>query len=134
MLELEVAVLFPAALENAITKENAPRISCKMLCELANGPTTPEADETLYDKGVIVLPDFLANAGGVTVSYLEQVQNTYNLYWGIEEIHWRLKEKMIRAFRSVHEMCQNKKINMRRAAYLVSVVRVAEACKLRGWV
>ena len=134
MFELEVAVLFPAALENVITGKNAPRLRCKMLCELANGPTTPDADDILFDKGIIVLPDFLANAGGVTVSYLEQVQNTYNLYWGIEEIHWRLKEKMTHAFRSVHEMCQSKKINMRRAAYLVSVARVAEACKLRGWV
>jgi len=83
---------------------------------------------------VIVLPDFLANAGGVTVSYLEQVQNTYNLYWEIEEIHWRLRDKMTHAFRGVHEMCQNKKVNMRQAAYLVAVARVAEACKLRGWI
>jgi len=134
LLGLEVAVLFPAALENVIVKENAPALRCKILCELANGPTTPEADDILYDKGVIVLPDFLANAGGVTVSYLEQVQNAYNLYWEIEEIHWRLKEKMTRAFKSVYEMSQNEKVNMRQAAYLVSVARVAEACKLRGWV
>jgi glutamate dehydrogenase (NAD(P)+) len=134
LLELEVGVLFPAALENVIVKENAPRLRCKISCELANGPTTPEADDILFDKGIIVLPDFLANAGGVTVSYLEQVQNTYNLYWEIEEIHWRLKEKMTRAFKSVYEMSQNEKINMRQAAYLVSVARVAEACKLRGWV
>ena len=134
LLELEVAVLFPAALENVITGENAPRLRCKILCELANGPTTPEADDILSEKGIIVLPDFLANAGGVTVSYLEQVQNTYNLYWEIEEIHWRLKEKMSRAFKSVYEMSQNQKVNMRQAAYLVSVARVAEACKLRGWV
>jgi glutamate dehydrogenase (NAD(P)+) len=133
LLELEVAVLFPSALENVITKENAPRLRCKILCELANGPTTPEADEILYEKGIIVLPDFLANAGGVTVSYLEQVQNAYNLYWELEEIHWRLKEKMTRAFKSVHEMHQNKKVNMRQAAYLVAVARVAEACRLRGW-
>ena len=134
LFELEVKVLFPSALENVITEENAPRLRCKILCELANGPTTPEADEILYNNGVIVLPDFLANAGGVTVSYLEQVQNTYNLYWEIEEIHWRLREKMTRAFRGVHEMCQDKKVNMRQAAYLVAVARVAEACKLRGWI
>jgi len=134
LLELEVKVLFPSALENVITEKNAPRLRCKILCELANGPTTPKADEILYNNGVIVLPDFLANAGGVTVSYLEQVQNTYNLYWEIEEIHWRLREKMTRAFRGVHEMCQNKKVNMRQAAYLVAVARVAEACKLRGWI
>ena len=134
MLELEVAVLFPAALENVVTGENAPRLRCKILCELANGPTTPDADDILFDKGIIVLPDFLANAGGVTVSYLEQVQNTYNLYWEIEEIHWRLKEKMRGAFKSVYEMSKSQKVNMRQAAYLVSVARVAEACKLRGWV
>ncbi|HUU41228.1 MAG TPA: Glu/Leu/Phe/Val dehydrogenase [Desulfatiglandales bacterium] len=134
LLELEVAVLFPSALENVITKENASRLRCKISCELANGPTTPEADDILFDRGIIVLPDFLANAGGVTVSYLEQVQNTYNFYWEIEEIHWRLKEKMSRAFKKVYEMSQDKKINMRQAAYLVSVARVAEACKLRGWV
>jgi glutamate dehydrogenase (NAD(P)+) len=134
LLELEVAVFFPSALENVITGENAPKLRCKISCELANGPTTPEADDILFDKGIIVLPDFLANAGGVTVSYLEQVQNTYNLYWEIEEIHWRLKEKISRAFKSVYEMSQNHKVNMRQAAYLVSVARVAEACKLRGWV
>ena len=134
LLELEVKVLFPSALENVITEENAPRLRCKILCELANGPTTPVADQILYNNGVIVLPDFLANAGGVTVSYLEQVQNTYNLYWEIEEIHWRLRDKMTHAFRGVHEMCQNKKVNMRQAAYLVAVARVAEACKLRGWI
>ena len=134
LLELEVAVLFPSALENVITRENAQRIHCKILCELANGPTTPEADDILFDKGIVVLPDFLANAGGVTVSYLEQIQNTYNLYWQIEEIHWRLKEKITRAFKSVHEMSHSQRINMRQAAYLVSVSRVAEACKLRGWV
>ena len=134
LLELEVAFLIPAALEDVITGENAPRLRCKILCELANGPTTPEADDILFDKGIILLPDFLANAGGVTVSYLEQVQNTYNLYWEIEEIHWRLKEKMSRAFKSVYEMSQSQKVNMRQAAYLVSVARVAEACKLRGWV
>ena len=134
LLELEVTVLFPAALENVITEDNAPRMKCRMLCELANGPTTPEADDIIYEKGIIHLPDFLANAGGVTVSYLEQVQNTYNLYWELEEIHWRLKEKMTRAFKSVHEMHTNRKVNMRQAAYMVAVARVAEACKLRGWV
>ena len=134
LLEMEVTVLFPSALENVITEANAGKLRCRIMCELANGPTTPEADEILYDKGTIVLPDFLANAGGVTVSYLEQVQNTYNLYWKLEEVHWRLEEKMTRAFQSVHEMHQLRKVNMRQAAYLVSVARVAEACKLRGWV
>ena len=134
LLELDVTVLFPAALESVITAANAGRIRCKISCELANGPTTPEADEILYDKGVFVLPDFLANAGGVTVSYFEQVQNTYNFYWPLGEVHQRLDEKMTRAFHGVHQMYEQEKVNMRQAAYLVAVARVAEACKLRGWV
>ncbi len=134
LLGLEVTVLFPAALENAITQANAGTIRCKISCELANGPTTPEADVILDNNGVMVLPDFLANAGGVTVSYFEQVQNAYNLYWELQEVHWRLDKVMTRAFRSVHEMSGRSKVNMREAAYLVSVARVAEACKLRGWV
>jgi len=134
LLELDVTVLFPCALENAITKENAPRVRCRILCELANGPTTPEADEILYDKGVVVLPDFLANAGGVTVSYFEQVQNAYNFYWELRDVHQRLDDKMTNAFRGVYEMSRREKVNMRQAAYLVAVARVAEACKLRGWV
>jgi glutamate dehydrogenase (NAD(P)+) len=134
LLEMEVTVLFPAALENVITGENAGRLRCRISCELANGPTTPEADGILSDKGVVVLPDFLANAGGVTVSYFEQVQNTYNYYWELHEVHRRLDEKMTRAFHGVYEMSRREKINMRQAAYLVAVARVAEACKLRGWV
>ena len=134
LLEMDVTVLFPAALENVITNSNAPRIKCQISCELANGPTTPEADDILHANRVFVLPDFLANAGGVTVSYFEQVQNTYNFYWPLKEVHQRLDEKMTRAFHGVYEMHQREKINMRQAAYLVSVARVAEACKLRGWV
>jgi glutamate dehydrogenase (NAD(P)+) len=134
LLQLKVTVLFPAALENVITSANADKIKCTMSCELANGPTTPEADEILFQKNVFVLPDFLANAGGVTVSYFEQVQNTYNFYWPLEEVHKRLDEKMTRAFHGVYQMFKREKVNMRQAAYLVSVARVAEACKLRGWV
>jgi len=134
LLEMDVTVLFPAALENVITKENAAKLKCRFSCELANGPTTIEADEILYDKGIIVLPDFLANAGGVTVSYFEQVQNTCNYYWGLREVHEKLNDKMTHAFQSVYEVGQRQKIDMRKAAYLVSVARVAEACKLRGWV
>jgi glutamate dehydrogenase (NAD(P)+) len=134
LLELDVTVLFPAALENVITATNADRIRCKISCELANGPTTPEADDILFDKGIFVLPDFLANAGGVTVSYFEQVQNTYNFYWPLAEVHQRLDEKITRAFHGVHQMHVKEKVNMRQAAYLVAVARVAEACKLRGWV
>jgi glutamate dehydrogenase (NAD(P)+) len=134
LLELDVTVLFPSALENVITATNASKLKCRISCELANGPTTPEADEVLYDKNIFVLPDFLANAGGVTVSYFEQVQNTYNFYWPLEEVHKRLDEKMTKAFHGVYQMYQREKVNMRQAAYLVSVARVAEACKLRGWV
>jgi len=134
LLEMDVTVLFPAALENVITASNADKIRCKISCELANGPTTPEADEILHQNKVFVLPDFLANAGGVTVSYFEQVQNNYNFYWPLEEVHQRLNEKMTRAFHGVYQMYLREKVNMRQAAYLVAVARVAEACKLRGWV
>ena len=134
LLELAVTVLFPAALENVITPANADRLQCRISCELANGPTTPEADDILFDKGIFVVPDFLANAGGVTVSYFEQVQNTYNFYWPLNEVHQRLDEKMTRAFSGVYQMHTREKVNMREAAYLVAVARVAEACKLRGWV
>jgi glutamate dehydrogenase (NAD(P)+) len=134
LLELDVTVLFPAALENVITVANADRIRCKISCELANGPTTPEADEILYQNKVFVLPDFLANAGGVTVSYFEQVQNTYNFYWPLQEVHERLDQKMTQAYHGVYQMYLQEKVNMRQAAYLVSVAKVAEACKLRGWV
>lgn len=134
LLEMDVTVLFPAALENVITASNADKIRCKISCELANGPTTPEADEILHQNKVFVLPDFLANAGGVTVSYFEQVQNNYNFYWPLEEVHQRLKEKMTRAFHGVYQLYLREKVNMRQAAYLVAVARVAEACKLRGWV
>lgn len=134
LLELDVTVLFPAALENVITPANADKIKARISCELANGPTTPEADDILFDKGIFVIPDFLANAGGVTVSYFEQVQNTYNFYWPLAEVQQRLDEKMTRAFHGVHQMYGREKVNMRQAAYLVAVARVAEACKLRGWV
>jgi glutamate dehydrogenase (NAD(P)+) len=134
LLELKVTVLFPAALENVITAANADKIKCTISCELANGPTTPEADEVLHHKKIFVLPDFLANAGGVTVSYFEQVQNTYNFYWPLEEVQKRLDQGMTRAFHGVYNMYLKEKVNMRQAAYLVSVASVAEACKLRGWV
>jgi glutamate dehydrogenase (NAD(P)+) len=134
LLELDAAVLFPSALEGVITDRNAANIKARIVCELANGPTTPEADAVLYKNNVFVLPDFLANAGGVTVSYFEQVQNAYNFYWGLDLVYSRLDEKMTKAFESVYAMHTAQKVNMREAAYLVSVSRVAEACKMRGWV
>jgi glutamate dehydrogenase (NAD(P)+) len=134
LLELDVVVLFPAALENVITEENAGRIKAKISAELANGPTTPEADKVLYANGVYVIPDFLCNAGGVTVSYFEMCQNAYDYYWDVETVHERLDKKMTSAFHAVHDMAQQYKVNNRVAAYLVSVTRVAKAVKLRGWV
>ncbi|OQY46518.1 MAG: glutamate dehydrogenase [Anaerolineaceae bacterium 4572_78] len=134
LLEMDVDVLFPSALENMITEKNADNIKAKIVAELANGPTTPEADNILYEKGIYVIPDFLCNAGGVTVSYFEQVQNSYGYYWTSEVVHQRLDEKMTKAYRSVHEMGQKHKIHNRLAAYMVAVSRVAEAMKLRGWV
>jgi glutamate dehydrogenase (NAD(P)+) len=134
LLELEVTVLFPAALENVITEANAGDIKAKISAELANGPTTPEADAILHENGVYVVPDFLCNAGGVTVSYFEQVQNAYDFYWPLELVHERLDAKMTAAFHAVHKMAQEKGVHNRLAAYLVAVQRVAEACKLRGWV
>ena len=134
LLELDVEVLFPSALENVITEENAPRIKAKISAELANGPTTPEADDILYENGVYVIPDFLCNAGGVTVSYFEMVQNSYQYYWSEEMVHERLDEKMTKAFHAVHHMAETQKVNNRIAAYLVAIDRVAQAVRLRGWV
>ncbi len=137
LLVLDVDLLYPAALEQVITGANANDIKAKVVCELANGPTTPEADEILLKNGVFVIPDFLANAGGVTVSYFEMVQNHYNYHWDIESVYERLDKKMTEAFTGVYAMLEERKadsIDMRTAAYLVAVSRVAEAMKLRGWV
>ena len=133
LLELEVTVLFPSALENVITSANAGKIKAKIQAELANGPTTPEADRILHEKGVYVIPDFLCNAGGVTVSYFEMVQNAYQYYWDEKMVHERLDQKMTAAFHAVHEMATKHKIHKRLAAYCVSVQRVADAVRLRGW-
>ena len=134
VLELDVDVLIPAAIENVITAANAGNVKAKIIAEAANGPTTPEADVILSKSGKYVIPDFLCNAGGVTVSYFEWVQNIGGFYWAIEEVHQRLKEKMVKAFHAVHNMAKEKNVDNRTAAYLVSVVRVAEAMRLRGWV
>ena len=133
ILELKVDVLLPCALENVITKDNAGKIKAKISGEGANGPTTFEADAILWKNGVLVLPDILANSGGVTVSYFEWVQNNYNYYWTEDEVNKSLDTKITAAFHEVWDMHEKHKCNMRDAAYLVAVKRVADATKLRGF-
>lgn len=134
LLELEVNVLYPAALESAIDGGNAERVRAAIVCELANGPTAPEADRILHRNGRHVIPDLLANAGGVTVSHFEQAQGLCNDYWELAEVHRRLDARMTRAYGEVFSLHAAKGVHMRLAAYLVAVRRVAEAVRLRGWV
>jgi glutamate dehydrogenase (NAD(P)+) len=134
LLELDVDILIPAAIENVITDQNAPNIKAKIVAELSNGPTTPEADDILYRNGVHVIPDFLCNAGGVTVSYFEMVQDFYLYFWDESEVRERLDKKMTAAYHSVLNTSREYKINMRQAAYVRAVERVVEAMRLRGWV
>ncbi|MCD4750421.1 MAG: Glu/Leu/Phe/Val dehydrogenase [Thermoanaerobaculales bacterium] len=134
-LEQDVEILIPAALENQVTGENAHKIhdNVKILSEGANGPTTPEADEILKEKGIFVIPDFLANAGGVTCSYFEQVQCNTNFFWPKEEVLERLDQKMTLAFHAVTDLAEETDEFMRDAAYMIAIQRVATACHLRGW-
>jgi len=135
-LEQDVDILVPAALENQITGENVGKISdrVKVVAEGANGPTTPEADKVLDEKGIFIIPDFLANAGGVTCSYFEQVQSNMNYFWAKDEVLGKLDVKMTAAFIAVNDFSKSNNLNMRDAAYVISVDRVAQACKDRGWV
>lgn len=133
LLELDVTILIPAALENVINESNVANIKAKIIAELANGPTSPEADKVLHEKGAYVIPDFLCNAGGVTVSYFEMVQNSYGYYWEESSVHERLDKKMTAAFSSVQKIAGQQKVHNRLAAYLLAVSRVAEAVRLRGW-
>ncbi|MEF8878820.1 MAG: Glu/Leu/Phe/Val dehydrogenase [Candidatus Thermoplasmatota archaeon] len=132
----DVDILIPAALENAITKDNVDKIqpSVKLIISGANGPITPEADDTLNEKEVVVIPDFLANAGGVVCSYFEQVQSNQNYYWPKEEVLGKLDNKMTDAFYKVWELSQRRKIRVSDAAYMIAISRVAESCQIRGWV
>jgi len=134
VLELDVDIIIPSAVENVLTGDNAGNVKARISLELANGPNTPEADEILHQNGVLFIPDFLANAGGVTVSYFEQVQNASNYYWDEATVHERLDVKMTKAFNDVLAASQKYQTNMRTAAYCVAVARVAEAVTLRGWV
>lgn len=131
---LKVDILVPAALENSITKDVAKSLNCKLLCEAANGPTTPAADVILKERNIVVTPDILTNAGGVTVSYFEWTQNIQGFYWSEEEVFERQEESMRRAFDTIWTLAEEKNVTLREAAYLVSVKKVYEAMKLRGWV
>lgn len=131
---LDVDILVPAALENAITAEVAEKINAKLVCEAANGPTTPAADEVLNKKGIILTPDVLTNAGGVTVSYFEWVQNLYGYYWTEAEAEARQEEAMVSAFNDIWAIREEHKVTVREAAYMNSVKKVADVMKLRGWV
>jgi glutamate dehydrogenase (NAD(P)+) len=132
LFELEVDILIPAALENQITMENAPRIRAKVIVEGANGPTTPDANNHLHDRGVFVVPDILANSGGVTASYFEWVQDRYGYFWTEKEVNERLEFKMCEAFRAVSATSQRYAVDMRTAAYIVAIHRVATVTKIRG--
>ncbi len=132
VLYANVDILIPAALENQITDRNARKVNCRILAEGANGPTTPEADAILDKKGVLVIPDILCNAGGVTVSYFEWVQNRIGYFWLEEEVNRRLEEKMVAAFNDVLKMSLEHKVSMRIAAFMVAITRVLEVVQLRG--
>jgi glutamate dehydrogenase (NAD(P)+) len=135
-IEQDVDILMPCALEHQVTAENAPKIGkrVRLVAEGANGPTTPEADRIIADRGIFVIPDFLANAGGVTCSYFEQVQSNMNYFWEKDEVLSKLDVKMTAAYLAVSELARQRKLFMRDAAYVIAVSRVAQACKDRGWV
>jgi glutamate dehydrogenase (NAD(P)+) len=131
-LELKCDVLVPAALEMQITKDNAARLQCRILAEGANGPTTVEADAVLKEKDVFVIPDILANAGGVVVSYFEWVQDLQNFFWTEDEVNKKLRDILVKAFREVLDMSRKQNVDMRLAALMIGIDRVARAMLWRG--
>jgi glutamate dehydrogenase (NADP+) len=132
LLELDVDVLAPAALENVVTADNAKDVKAKVICELANGPLTSDADDILHAGNALVIPDILANAGGVTVSYFEWVQNKAGYYWPVEEVHTKLRRMMSREFNAVYNLMEEKKVDMRTAAYVHALQRIGEAIESQG--
>ncbi|GIN88960.1 glutamate dehydrogenase [Siminovitchia terrae] len=134
LFELDCDIIVPAAVANQITGENAPNIKASIVVEAANGPTTEEATKILTERGILLVPDVLASAGGVTVSYFEWVQNNQGYYWTEEEVNERLREKLVESFNNVYNLSQSRRVNMRLAAYMLGLRNVAEASRFRGWV
>lgn len=134
LLVKECDILVPAAIENQLTEENAPHIQAKLIVEAANGPTTYAATEILSKRGVLIVPDVLASAGGVVVSYFEWVQNNQGYYWPLEEVNAKLEQLLVDAFHKVYQTSVTRRVNMRLAAYIVGLKRMTEAVKWRGWI
>jgi len=134
LLELECDILVPAAVQNQITKDNAHHVKANIVVEAANGPTTPEATKILTERDILLVPDVMASSGGVTVSYFEWVQNNQGYYWPEEEIDEKLNEAMIKSFNTIYNTARTRRIDMRLAAYMVGVRKMAEASRFRGWV
>ena len=134
LLELDCDILVPAAIENQITEENAHKIKARIVVEAANGPTTIEGTQILTDRGILLVPDVLASSGGVTVSYFEWVQNNQGYYWTEQEVEEKLESILVKAFESIYSLSQSRKVDMRLAAYMVGVRKMAEASRFRGWI